>query len=70
MMDMMLPGGLLGWGLIVREQHERLLAEARGDRLARAARAKPAPRPGCGSSARRFAARRRAVTADQGGIDR
>ncbi len=38
MMDVMLPGGLLGWGLIVHEQHERLQAEARGDRLAREAR--------------------------------
>jgi hypothetical protein len=38
-MDMMLPSGLLGWGLIVRERHESLRAEAHEACLANAARA-------------------------------
>ena len=43
-MDMMLPSGLLGWGLIVRERHEYLRAEAHEDWLAGAARANRASR--------------------------
>ena len=46
-MDMMLPSGLLGWGLIVRERHDYLRAEAREDWLAnegRAIRASRRPR--------------------------
>jgi hypothetical protein len=60
----MLPAGLVGWALIVRDQQESLLAEARGDRLARAARADCCP-----SSRLRISLRRAAASSDGRGTD-
>jgi hypothetical protein len=43
MMDVVFPSGLLGLGLVIAQRNASLEAEARDDRLARAARVNRAP---------------------------